>query len=153
MDTRRENTADEGTLGLGDGEKEPIPTSRRPARRTQDLLRTSRRSSVRTEHKFAANGALLVTGRHVAPPRVSAECPLTQTHNPTDDAEKACYCRPFLKRLMGFEPTTFCMASRAWGYADCIDIPANKGVQRPRAAAAIPAFHREITRVWGLKAD
>jgi hypothetical protein len=27
MDTRRENTPDEGTLGLGEGEKEPIPNS------------------------------------------------------------------------------------------------------------------------------
>jgi hypothetical protein len=45
MDTRRENTADEGTLSLREGEKEPIPNRRRPTRRTQDLLRSCRRSA------------------------------------------------------------------------------------------------------------
>ena len=57
------------------------------------------------------------------------------------------------ERLMGFEPTTFCMASRAWGYADCLDIPANERIHGREQLAAIPDFHREITGVWGLKAD
>ena len=57
------------------------------------------------------------------------------------------------KRLMGFEPTTFCMASRACGYADCLDIPANERIHGRQQLAAIPDFHREITGVWGLKAD
>jgi hypothetical protein len=57
------------------------------------------------------------------------------------------------KRLMGFEPTTFCMASRARGDADDPDTPANRGFTTPEQPRAIPVFHREITGVWGLKAD
>ena len=45
-------------------------------------------------------------------PSVPIQSPATQTHNPTGRTEKACKRRPFRKRLMGFEPTTFCMASR-----------------------------------------
>ena len=57
---------------------------------------------------------------------------------------------------MGFEPTTFCMTSRAWGYADCRDIPANSwvhGFTAREQPPVVPVFHREITGVWGLKAD
>jgi hypothetical protein len=36
---------------------------------------------------------------------------------------------------MGFEPTTFCMASRSWGDADGLDIPARWALSMPRAAA------------------
>jgi hypothetical protein len=71
-------------------------------------------------------------------------------------ARKTCKCRPFppfRERLKGFEPSTFCMASRAWGYADSLYIPANQRVHCPRAAADDPALHREITGVRGLKAD
>jgi hypothetical protein len=42
---------------------------------------------------------------------LSNHCPMTQTHYPTARTKKTCKCRPFQKRLMGFEPTTFCMAS------------------------------------------
>jgi hypothetical protein len=46
-----------------------------------------------------------------APP-VPNGCPATQTHQPTVRMKRTCSCRPFRERLMGFEPTTFCMASR-----------------------------------------
>jgi hypothetical protein len=36
-----------------------------------------------------------------------------QKVQPTAPTKKACKCRPFPKRLMGFEPTTFCMAIRS----------------------------------------
>jgi hypothetical protein len=48
-------------------------------------------------------------GRPVPPVRFRS--PATQTHSPPDDAKKTCKYRPFRERLMGFEPTTFCMAS------------------------------------------
>jgi hypothetical protein len=40
-------------------------------------------------------------------------------------AKKACKCRPSRKRLMGFKPTTFCMASRPWGTVVVYDVPGN----------------------------
>jgi hypothetical protein len=53
-----------------------------------------------------------------APP-VRNQSPPMQTHNPTDDAKKACKCRPSRERLKGFEPSTFgCEPQRAckqWG--------------------------------------
>jgi hypothetical protein len=67
--------------------------------------------------------------------------------------EKACKSQVFGKRLMGFEPTTFCMASSLCGDADCPDIPANGRFYFREQPPTIPAFHREITGVWGLKAD
>jgi hypothetical protein len=41
---------------------------------------------------------------------------------------------------MGFEPTTFCMASRTGRDADCADTPANETVSPSRVAAANPRF-------------
>jgi hypothetical protein len=73
-------------------------------------------------------------------PPVRNQSPATQTHNPTDDAKKTCKCRPSWKRLKGFEPSTFCMASRTWHDPDCADIPANKGVSPSRVAADNPRF-------------
>ena len=37
---------------------------------------------------------------------------VTQTHYSTATTKKTCKCRPSRKRLKGFEPSTFCMASR-----------------------------------------
>jgi hypothetical protein len=54
---------------------------------------------------------------------------------------------------MGFEPTTFCMASRTRGDADGPDVPANRPFSCGELTGTIPVFHREITGVWGLKAD
>jgi hypothetical protein len=49
-----------------------------------------------------------------------------QTHQPTASTKKTCKCRPFVKRLMGFEPTTFCMASRTGERGRVHDLPANR---------------------------
>jgi hypothetical protein len=54
---------------------------------------------------------------------------------------------------MGFEPTTFCMASKARGSAEGPDIPAKWRVFLSEQPPRMPVFHREITGVWGLKAD
>ena len=39
-------------------------------------------------------------------------CLAARRHQPTTPTKKTCKCRPFPKRLKGFEPSTFCMASR-----------------------------------------
>jgi hypothetical protein len=47
--------------------------------------------------------------------------------------EKDLQCGPFVKRLKGFEPSTFCMASRTRGDADGPDVPANPRIFLRRA--------------------
>jgi len=49
---------------------------------------------------------------------------------------------------MGFEPTTFCMASSAWVSTSPRDFPANRHDLRSEGRAPLPCFHREITGVW-----
>jgi hypothetical protein len=46
--------------------------------------------------------------------RVRSQSSRTQTNKATAPTKKACKCRPSRERLMGFEPTTFCMASGTW---------------------------------------
>ena len=48
--------------------------------------------------------------------------PARQTHQPTPRMKKTCQCRPFRKRLKGFEHSTFCMASRTCGDAVSHDL-------------------------------
>jgi hypothetical protein len=48
----------------------------------------------------------------IDPRRVRSQSDPTQTHKPSAPAKKACKCMPFRERLNGFEPSTFCMASR-----------------------------------------
>jgi hypothetical protein len=48
---------------------------------------------------------------------------------------------------------TFCMASRPWGYADCLISLQMIGFTAREDPLAIPVFQRKITGVWGLKAD
>ena len=45
-------------------------------------------------------------------PRVRNQSDRTQTNKATAETKKTCKYRPFAKRLKGFEPSTFCMASR-----------------------------------------
>src|SRR5918992_4148733 len=74
--------------------------------------------------------------------------PMMWLHQPTAQRKRPANCRPFAKRLMGFEPTTFCMASRTWGHADCLDIPAKIGgftlESRRRRCPAFTAKSREF---------
>jgi hypothetical protein len=49
----------------------------------------------------------------------------TQTNKATAATKKTCKCRPFAKRLKGFEPSTFCMASSLWDWVETLNIPAN----------------------------
>jgi hypothetical protein len=64
----------------------------------------------------------------------------TQTHLPAGES-KDLQIAAFLKRLMGFEPTTFCMASRAWEAGVYHNVPAN-GVflSRVRAESGVWDF-------------
>ena len=96
-----------------------------PENRTFGRLRACRRSAVRVATRTPANHHLsrAVHGWD------GRECPKTvrrrrRTYR-LDRRKKACKYRPFRERLMGFEPTTFCMASRTWD-ADFTQImPAN----------------------------
>jgi hypothetical protein len=59
----------------------------------------------------ACKGASFEASPIMAWPSVRVQSPATQTHYATAEAKKTCKCRPFAKRLKGFEPSTFCMAS------------------------------------------
>jgi hypothetical protein len=89
---------------------------------------------------------------HLRAPRVSDECPTAQTHKPTAPTKKTCKCRPFRERLMGFEPTTFCMASRTGGSHLARDLPANERVLGWDDRFAIPRLspgnHGDLGTEW-----
>jgi 3-hydroxy-9,10-secoandrosta-1,3,5(10)-triene-9,17-dione monooxygenase reductase component len=59
-----------------------------------------------------ANRRFLLIECTAALPRVRFGSGAKQTHKPTARTKKTCKRRPFAKRLKGFEPSTFCMASR-----------------------------------------
>jgi hypothetical protein len=67
--------------------------------------------------------------------------------------EKTCKCRSFQERLMGFEPTTFCMASRTWTPERPKKSPAKCGFSELQAIGDASTFFREIAGVSGLKPD
>src|SRR5919106_1233764 len=88
-------------------------------------------------------------GAPAAGPRrpVPIGCPATQAHQPTADTKKTCKCRPFAKRLKGFEPSTFCMASSSSTpeiVAKCLQISRYHGVSPrmglPRIAPKYQGF-------------
>jgi hypothetical protein len=68
------------------------------------------------------------------------------THTPTDDPKKACKRDSFREQLMGFEPTTFCMASSSWDWVHALNVPANR-ILLPRKGGAADAS--ESTRNHG----
>jgi hypothetical protein len=72
----------------------------------------------------------------------------TQKVQPTAQTEKARKRRPFLKRLMGFEPTTFCMASRACAVDSAANMPANGRFSGSGCPGMLPGVHPEFTVVW-----
>jgi hypothetical protein len=57
------------------------------------------------------------------------------------------------KRLMGFEPTTFCMASRARDSVQCGISLQNRPLLPRERVPPMPGIYREITGVPGLKPD
>ena len=82
------------------------------SRPNTDLLQARRRTWVRTNQNGPANRGFSLERPTIGGPRVRNQSDPTQTHKPTAHTEKACNCRPSQKRLKGFEPSTFCMASR-----------------------------------------
>ena len=64
------------------------------------------------EPGFPANGRILRVERTCRFPAGPVSVRREQTHKPAARTKKACKCRPSWKRLKGFEPSTFCMASR-----------------------------------------
>ena len=97
--------------------KPELSRSRRGRRRTP-IESNPRPSAACTKtscpwrEEWPANGLLLGRIGQLRAPRLSIHCQLKQTHSPTAPSKKTCKCRPFAKRLKGFEPSTFCMASR-----------------------------------------
>jgi hypothetical protein len=68
--------------------------------------------------------------------RLSNHRLMTQTHQRTATTKKTCKCMPFRKRLMGFEPSTFCMAisrSASPRRQECLQIGASGRVDRTLA--------------------
>ena len=73
-------------------------------------------------------------------PSVRIQSPATQTHYPTAKTKKTCKCRSSRERLKGFEPSTFCMASRTCSTGFPRFIPANRQFLGHWALAAIARY-------------
>jgi hypothetical protein len=108
--------------------------------RTLVLLPPAEKRQRLRRPEWPATSPFLRSGGQPGRPRLSNHCPMTQTHYPTARVKKTCKCRSFRERLKGFEPSTFCMASRTWRDADCADIPANERFCRRGVAADNPRF-------------
>src|SRR5918994_2160327 len=67
-------------------------------------------------------------------PRVRFRSGAPQTHYSTATTKKTCKCRPFPKRLKGFEPSTFCMASSTRTSRPAPNNAANKPFSAPTRA-------------------
>src|SRR5918992_411731 len=107
------------------------------AGRTLDLLRACRRTSVRTSWNRPAYSAFSLKPTTVGRPRVRVQSDTTQTYKPTAHTKKTCKRRPSRERLKGFEPSTFCMASRRCG-PDSVRKVAGTAEFRPAARSRIP---------------
>ena len=81
------------------------------AGRTSDLLQACRMTSVRTSANRPANRAFFLKPPTIGGPRVRNQSDRMQRNKATVATKKTCKCRLFTKRLKGFEPSTFCMAS------------------------------------------
>jgi hypothetical protein len=56
------------------------------------------------------------------------------------------FAGPFLKRLKGFEPSTFCMASRSWDWVHALNVPAKWRTSAARGGAAECLGYHEKSR-------
>ena len=72
----------------------------------------SQKVNIRTPQHSLQTAAFFESNVRVGLRRVRFGSGAKQTRKPTAHTKRTCKCRPFRKRLMGFEPTTFCMASR-----------------------------------------
>jgi hypothetical protein len=64
------------------------------------------------ERESACKPGVFLEGAAIGGPRARNQSDRMQTNKATAPTKKTCKCRPFAKRLKGFEPSTFCMASR-----------------------------------------
>ena len=111
---------------------------RAAAGRTLDLLRACRRTLVRTTRNRPAYRAFSLEPADDRSAASPVQSDTTQTHLATAPTKKACKCRPFAKRLMGFEPSTFCMASRTYASRSARIYPANARVLVCGCRSSIP---------------
>jgi hypothetical protein len=86
------------------------PAAASGADRTHDLLSPPAQKVSGSSDQIALQSAALLQAASGWLPRVRCRSGATQTHHPTAATKKTCKCRPSEERLMGFEPTTFCMA-------------------------------------------
>jgi hypothetical protein len=70
-----------------------------------------------------------------------------QTHLPADRSKRTCKSQVFVKRLKGFEPSTFCMASSSYRTGHDQEPPANA---RMSAGRRCQRQSREVTRLPGV---
>jgi hypothetical protein len=116
-----------------------------PARSTLDWLQGRRSSKV----LVARNRLQRSTFRPLAR---SARATIVQSLSEDTDAlmdcthEKGLQMQAFSKGLKGFEPSTFCMASRSLDSVHALNVPANRAVSTARAGAADVRF---LTRNHG----
>jgi hypothetical protein len=87
--------------------------------RRRPLARRKSRAMNRRSMVRVIRNACKQASSETPPPRggrrIPNDYPSTQTHQPAAPTKKTCKCRPSAKRLKGFEPSTFCMASRTCG--------------------------------------
>ena len=105
------------------------------------------RSVVRVTSKLPANPRTIWPTHTAAGARLPNHYAPPQTHQPAAPTKKACKCRPFRKRLKGFEPSTFCMASSTWGTSLGCNVPANRRFLTRLRAARVSGISRRFTGV------
>jgi hypothetical protein len=81
------------------------------------------------------------------PPRVVVGCPFGaswRSRSVRFASPKTCKCRSFRERLKGFEPSTFCMASRIRAASPVQKHPANKPFSRRSDTPRSPAVTAKL---------
>ena len=124
-----------------------------PEDRTHDLLRPLQEVDRWNDPEFPASRRFLRVESTVGWPCVRFRSGAKQTHHPAADMKKTCKCRPSRERLKGFEPSTFCMASRTCGSDSVRKVAGNSrvssfGVSTCGRGVGFPGFPRETTGVW-----
>jgi hypothetical protein len=114
--------------------------------RTSSLLRGLQTDHGSTQAEFACkSGYFAAQARPPGRGRSSDSPRVLRRSGELSERKTAHFAGPFVKRLMGFEPTTFCMASRTCvSWSACL-FPANAGVlgceNRPAIPRLLPGVH------------
>jgi hypothetical protein len=103
-------------------------------RRTLDLLQACRNDFSSDEREYACKPLVFLEA--AGDRRNASPASVRQDADEQGDCsnKKDLHCRPFAKRLKGFEPSTFCMASSTRASRPVPNNPANKPFSAPTAA-------------------